>query len=96
MPEGQSEESFCNLKITLFRYNVVDTTYDSKGGITRKLVLSGRVDDPYPGPLGNTSTIGETGSAFHNKHVRLKISSPPNQEWLREICADYSIDETWA
>ena len=82
MPEGQSKESFCDLSMMLFRYGGVNTTYDAKGGIKRRFVLSGRIDDPYVGPLGDPSPVGEPGSAFHDKPVRLEISSPPDPEWL--------------
>ena len=82
MPEEQSKERFCDLRIMLFRYGGVSTTYDAKGGIKRHFVLSGRIDDPYVGPLGDISPFGEPGSAFHDKPVRLEIYSPPDPEWL--------------
>ena len=82
MPEGQSKERFCDLRMMLFQYGGVSTTYDVKGGIKRRFVLSGHIDDPYRTPLGDIQEFGEGDSAFHGKPVRLEIYSPPDPEWL--------------
>jgi hypothetical protein len=90
MPEGQSEESFCDLRMMLFRYGGVNTTYDAKGGIKRSFVLSGRIDDP---DLGPGSGPDFSAPHFHNKPVRLEISSPPDPEWLGTVCTARGVDE---
>ena len=82
MHEEQPKERFCDLKMMLFRYSGVSTTYDAKGGIKRSFSLSGRIDDPDPGPSGKSAHFGFPGSTFHDKPVRLEVHSPPDPEWL--------------
>ena len=82
VPEEQSKERFCDLRMKLFRYGGVSTTYDAKGGIKRSFSLSGHIDDPYQTALGDIQEFGEGDSAFHDKPVRLEIYSPPDPEWL--------------
>jgi hypothetical protein len=80
MAEDQSEQRTCDLRVVLFRYRGVNTSYDATAGLKREFVLSGRVDDPYLGGGPDFSA-----PHFHNKLVRVKIHSPPDPEWLGEV-----------
>lgn len=82
MPEEQSKERFCDLRMLLFRYGGVSTTYDAKGGIKKSFSLSGHIDDPYQSPLGDIQEFGEGDSVFDGKPVHLEIYSPPDPDWL--------------
>lgn len=89
MADEQSGEKYCNLRLVLSRYAGVSSSYDAKGGLKRRFVLSGRIDDPYVSPSGDPSPFGEPGSAFHGKPVRVEISSSPDAEILGSIRASY-------
>jgi hypothetical protein len=88
MPETQSEERECDLRVALLGYSGVNTSYDAKAGLKRSVVLSGRIDDPYLGGGPDFSA-----PHFHEKPVRLEISSPPDPEWLGRVRAARGVDE---
>ena len=79
MPETKSEGKTCSLQLELFRYGGVNTSYDAKVGMKRRLVLSGRIDDP------DLDALTFSAPHFHNKPVRVEITSPPDPEWLGEV-----------
>ncbi|MFQ5745564.1 MAG: hypothetical protein ACE5HV_18595 [Acidobacteriota bacterium] len=85
--EEQSEQRTCDLRLALFRYGGVHTWYDATAGLKRRFVLSGCIDDPYRRPSGDIDESGEGDSAFHNKPVRVDISSPPDPKWLGNLGA---------
>jgi hypothetical protein len=82
MPEGQSKERTCDLRLELFRWGGVETWYDAKAGLRLRLVLTGHVDDP---PFFHD---GQDFSAphFHGKRVRMEIFWP-DPDWLEGIRA---------
>jgi hypothetical protein len=84
MVEEEFEERICDFNVMLYRYGGLHTWYDAKNGLKRCITLTGRIDDPYHGPLGD---IDEhfPDSTFHNKPVRLEIYSPADLAWLEEI-----------
>lgn len=82
MAEGQAEDRVCDLRLALFRYGGVRSSYDPVVGLMRRVVIVGRIDDPDLGPGSGPSF---SDSRFHGKPVRLEISSPPDPEWLDEI-----------
>ncbi len=90
----QSEQRTCDLKLLLFRYGGVHNWYDTKSGLKRQLVLTGRVDDPYQSPSGNFDEFSP-GSAFHEKPVRLEISSPPNEKRLADVMGSLGVDNAF-
>jgi hypothetical protein len=79
VPEEQPEERTCDLRLALFRYRGVHTSYDAKLGLRRSVILSGRVDDP---DLGPGSGPDFSAPHFHNKPIRLEIYSPVDPDWL--------------
>lgn len=95
MAEDQSEQRTCDLSLVLFRYGGVHTWYDAKGGLKRKFVLSGRIDDPYRSPLEDIYEFGEGNSAFHNKPVRVEISASSDPKWLGDVIARLGDDRTF-
>ncbi|MCZ6590532.1 MAG: hypothetical protein O7B98_05245 [Alphaproteobacteria bacterium] len=81
MPEAQSKETECDLRLTLFQYGGVSTSYTAKGGLKRGVVLRGLVDVPleYPAPH------------FEKKPVSVTISSPPDPDWLSDVAAKFGV-----
>lgn len=80
MPDEESDENTCEFRLSLLPFRgSVTTWFDRKTGMQRSMVLLARVDDPY---LGGPSF---SAPHFHEKPVRLEISSPPDSEWLSEV-----------
>jgi hypothetical protein len=86
MAEDQSEERTCDLRLVLFWYGGVHTSYDAKAGLKRSLLLKGRIDDPHVDFSGH-SWPKEPASAFHDKPVHLEVSSSFDSEWWERIRA---------
>jgi hypothetical protein len=75
--DSQSPKNICNLRLHLDRFGSLQTSYESKVGLKRDMTLRGLVDDP-----GHDF---RNASAFHRKACELSLSSPVDQEWLKEI-----------
>jgi hypothetical protein len=83
----QSRERTCDLRLLLFRWGSVETSYDAKAGLRRSLDVFGHVDDPYIPGCGDT-----TASHFHDKAVRLGIHlRNDDTEWLTNIRAKHGV-----
>ncbi len=81
--EEESEENNCSLRLGMFRKGVNTTTsYDANSGLKGRLDLSGWIDDRF-----------DDNSHFHNKPVRVEISSPPNPDWLAIVLNETAADK---
>lgn len=86
MAEDQSEKRTCDLRLMLFWYGGVHTSYDANEGVKRRLLLKGRIDDTHVDFSGRARPE-EPASAFHDKPVHLEIASSFDSVWLKRFRA---------
>jgi hypothetical protein len=84
---GQAEERTCDLRLWLFRWGTVQTSYEAKAGLKRSLTLLGHVDDPYH----RGGSLDISAPHFHGKPVRVGIHSQDDAEWLTNIRAKSGV-----
>lgn len=76
-------ERECELVVNLFHYGNVETSYDANTGLSRRLVLLGRIDDDW-----YEDYYCQGDSPFHDKPVRLDVHFKLDEEIAR-IRADF-------
>ena len=78
MPEGQSEIRTCELRVALFRYVGIKTSYSATSGPTRRMTLQGHIIHEH--------------DPFQDKRACIFLSAPPDLETQEKINTEEQID----
>lgn len=74
------------MRLAVVRYGGAAMSYDSIGGLHRRMTLLARVDDSHDDDL-----FDSTNGPFHNRAVRIEISSPTLPEALEKFKAQENV-----